>query len=231
MTQTIKAIETRYKGYRFRSRLEARWAVFFDALGVEYRYEPEGFEKPKGDGSVLRCLPDFYLPQSKTWVEVKGCLTIDSVVKLGEFLDYGCPLDGFSDSDVGIDHQLFRLKYTSGLLVLGDIPEPRHGLYLHPLITHRKGLFRRSAFFTTFGPAMATWDFLAGLEVASDQDLRPRYLDSPGEDVFADPERSLALFQPAPLFVPAKRAYRPVTAAYAAARSARFEFGECGATA
>jgi hypothetical protein len=28
----IKAIETSYKGYRFRSRLEARWAVFFDAL-------------------------------------------------------------------------------------------------------------------------------------------------------------------------------------------------------
>ena len=28
----IKAIETVYNGYRFRSRLEARWAVFFDAL-------------------------------------------------------------------------------------------------------------------------------------------------------------------------------------------------------
>ena len=31
----IKAIETVYKGYRFRSRLEARWAVFFDACGVK----------------------------------------------------------------------------------------------------------------------------------------------------------------------------------------------------
>lgn len=37
----IKPIETIYNGYRFRSRLEARWAVFFDALGVEYQYEPE----------------------------------------------------------------------------------------------------------------------------------------------------------------------------------------------
>ena len=36
----IKPIETIYKGYRFRSRLEARWAVFFDALGIEYEYEP-----------------------------------------------------------------------------------------------------------------------------------------------------------------------------------------------
>lgn len=41
---TIKAIETQYKGYRFRSRLEARWAVFFDVLGIQWEYEPEGFD-------------------------------------------------------------------------------------------------------------------------------------------------------------------------------------------
>lgn len=44
MTTIIRAIETKYKGYRFRSRLEARWAVFFDALGVQWEYEPEGFD-------------------------------------------------------------------------------------------------------------------------------------------------------------------------------------------
>lgn len=51
----IKPIETEYNGYRFRSRLEARWAVFFDALGVRYEYEPEGFELPSGK----LYLPDF----------------------------------------------------------------------------------------------------------------------------------------------------------------------------
>ena len=51
----IRSIETEYNGYRFRSRLEARWAVFFDALGVDYEYEPEGFELPSGK----RYLPDF----------------------------------------------------------------------------------------------------------------------------------------------------------------------------
>ena len=40
----IKPIETVYNGYRFRSRLEARWAVFFRAVGIEYQYEPEGFD-------------------------------------------------------------------------------------------------------------------------------------------------------------------------------------------
>ena len=52
---SIKPIETVYNGYRFRSRLEARWAVFFDALKVNYEYEPEGFELPSGN----YYLPDF----------------------------------------------------------------------------------------------------------------------------------------------------------------------------
>lgn len=36
------ALTTRYAGCRFRSRLEARWAVFFDHLGIEWEYEPQG---------------------------------------------------------------------------------------------------------------------------------------------------------------------------------------------
>lgn len=62
----IKAIETVYNGYRFRSRLEARWAVFFDALGIPYEYEKEGFVLPSG-----RYLPDFYLPEHRCWIEIK----------------------------------------------------------------------------------------------------------------------------------------------------------------
>lgn len=62
----IKAIETVYNGYKFRSRLEARWAVFFDTLGIEYQYELEGFDL---DG--LWYLPDFYLPRVQMWAEVK----------------------------------------------------------------------------------------------------------------------------------------------------------------
>lgn len=79
----IKAIETRYKGYRFRSRAEARWAVFFDTLGLKYVYEPEGFELPCG-----RYLPDFLLPEIDYWFEVKGQKpTPDEVVKCGFLYD------------------------------------------------------------------------------------------------------------------------------------------------
>lgn len=40
----MKAITTIYKGRRFRSRLEARWAIFFDAIDIGWEYETEGFE-------------------------------------------------------------------------------------------------------------------------------------------------------------------------------------------
>ena len=66
----IKAIDTSYKGFLFRSRLEARWAVFFDALGLDWEYEPEGFELPDG----TRYLPDFCVqtPQGNPiWYEIK----------------------------------------------------------------------------------------------------------------------------------------------------------------
>jgi hypothetical protein len=68
MTVGIKAIETQYKGYRFRSRLEARWAVFFDALAVRWEYEKEGFDL--GEAGVY--LPDFWMPDLGVWVEIKG---------------------------------------------------------------------------------------------------------------------------------------------------------------
>jgi hypothetical protein len=69
-------IETFYKGYRFRSRLEARWAIFFDALGMVYQYEPEGYRLSNG----AMYLPDFlvtkegrrgYGEEHTFWAEVK----------------------------------------------------------------------------------------------------------------------------------------------------------------
>lgn len=36
----LQAIPTRYRGTQFRSRLEARWAAFFDLVGWSWNYEP-----------------------------------------------------------------------------------------------------------------------------------------------------------------------------------------------
>ncbi len=65
----MKAIETVYKGFRFRSRLEARWAIFYDAIKIKWEYEKEGFKF----GKILY-LPDFWLPEINGggWIEIKG---------------------------------------------------------------------------------------------------------------------------------------------------------------
>jgi len=64
----IKPIETRYNGYKFRSRLEARWAVFFDAVGIQYEYEKEGYDL----GTLGYYLPDFWIPRNECFIEIKG---------------------------------------------------------------------------------------------------------------------------------------------------------------
>ncbi len=81
----IKPIETKYKGYLFRSRAEARWAMFFDLMKIPYAYEPEGLLLPNG----IRYLPDFYLPDCDTWFEVKGVMDDTSIQKISALLKYG----------------------------------------------------------------------------------------------------------------------------------------------
>jgi len=82
MKQEIQSKETIYNGYRFRSRLEARWAVFFDALGIKYHYEYQDFMLPSG-----RYLPDFFLPdfEGGCYCEVKPSFdqtSIDRCIEL-----------------------------------------------------------------------------------------------------------------------------------------------------
>ena len=119
----IKAIETVYNGYRFRSRLEARWAVFFDSVGIKYLYEPEGFEIETPDG-VTRYLPDFYFPGLGVFGEVKGgvCSNADKE-KIYWSAEGGGPC-------------------MSGILLLGEIPKQNQAFqYLFTLIYWYKGVW------------------------------------------------------------------------------------------
>jgi hypothetical protein len=63
------SIPTEYKGIQMRSKLEAKWAKWFDDNGIRWIYEPEGFQK---DG--IKYLPDFALPDLKIIFEVKGVM-------------------------------------------------------------------------------------------------------------------------------------------------------------
>ena len=57
MRADVASIGVEYDGIRFRSQAEARWAVFFNTVGLKYEYE-KGYEL---DG--FRCFSDFWLPE------------------------------------------------------------------------------------------------------------------------------------------------------------------------
>lgn len=76
-TYDVKPIPTVYKGISFKSRLEARWAVFFDALAIKWFYEYEGYQLPSG-----WYVPDFWLPEFRMWVEIKPNEPTSQEVKL-----------------------------------------------------------------------------------------------------------------------------------------------------
>jgi len=71
MLNEIKAKPTNYKNVLFRSRLEAKWAIFFDELGIKWEYEPEYGDVEFG-GFLIQYKPDFYLPDYDLWIEVKA---------------------------------------------------------------------------------------------------------------------------------------------------------------
>jgi hypothetical protein len=73
---SIKPIPTIYNSILFRSRLEAKWACFFDYLGWEYDYEPFDLFGTIDDGNnnnvEHRWTPDFILKgKENILVEVK----------------------------------------------------------------------------------------------------------------------------------------------------------------
>lgn len=128
---TITPIETVYNGYRFRSRLEARWAVFFDSLGVKYEYEPEGFNIP-GVGNYL---PDFrvmcYAKRGHDcepfplYVEVKGHMDEISAKKIKAFSIFRNTIWEWCDERTMAEYKAWYVKaakYGRPLLIVGDIP-------------------------------------------------------------------------------------------------------------
>lgn len=74
----MQAIETVYKGYRFRSRTEARWKILLDEAGISNVYEPEGYKL--SDGTLY--LPDFYLKDQDTFLECKGIMSKEDEHKI-----------------------------------------------------------------------------------------------------------------------------------------------------
>ncbi len=75
MKYSITPRETEYNGILFRSRLEAKWACFFDLVGWEWQYEPSEINGYNPD-FIIRAKSDNY-KTSTIIVEVKPSIYLD----------------------------------------------------------------------------------------------------------------------------------------------------------
>lgn len=78
----FNAIATTYRDFEFRSRLEAKWAAFFDLCGWKWSYEPI---------DLGGWIPDFALGERPTLVEIKPFFRIDQYTEAMEKIERsGC---------------------------------------------------------------------------------------------------------------------------------------------
>lgn len=203
----IAPIETRYAGHRFRSRLEARWAVFFDQMGIRWEYEPDCY-RIAGKGY----LPDFWLPDLAVWVEVKGVLDEPTLMHLVQAASpHGLPAAPTGDRwEPGL--------VTGRIILLGAIPKAAPAAWLHTRLDVINGqVAGRKAHFLTWGDD--------GGRATPLGDGWPLF-DAAGYPIYSsDENRALILAGQRSCIL---RSDFRVEAAYRAARMARFEHGESG---
>lgn len=128
----MKAIETTYNGYKFRSRLEARWAVFFDTAGIRYLYEDEGYIL-QPDINPTPYLPDFYFPDYGAYGEVKGDYSLLDWGLLTDAVEWGNGLPGIYQSDEAKNGKV------PVLILLGQIPQVKTSIPIHFMVYHNEG--------------------------------------------------------------------------------------------
>lgn len=203
----IQAIETRYAGCHFRSRLEARWAVFLDELNIKWEYEPQGLmvsHRMTGDEGKFSYLPDFWLPKQDLILEVKGSLTgLQAVQILDTAAFVSSPRGGCGGgSDFVLLGPIPRVQYSSLFETGGHLPWLLH---MH------KGDLLASTWPTGTDPC-------GGHLIGNDCN---------GREQFAGREDRLAeiLLDGSPV----NRMPPRLSDALTAARSARFEHGQNGA--
>lgn len=119
-------------GIVLRSGWEANCARIFTSYGIKFEFESELFKFPivRGTKSYL---PDFYLPKTKEYVEVKGYFDDKSRIKIKRFRKY------YPDKQL--------------LLIIGDSKNSRSiadslevPYLLYPKIAHH------------FGPLISNWE-------------------------------------------------------------------------
>ena len=102
-----QAQKTTYNGIEFRSKLEAKTAQALDNLGIEYEYEPQGYQLSNG----MWYRPDFWLPYAGEFIECKGVMKNEDMAKIVGLV---------KDTDAPV----VVISYNNSMLVSVDVDDP-----------------------------------------------------------------------------------------------------------
>jgi hypothetical protein len=163
VADNLKAIETEYRGCTFRSRLEARWAVFFDEMGWTWQYEHQGYEcgwrlynwhSEYDSSEKFYYLPDFFLPDLNTFVEVKAQMNDQ---QLDRFLNAAAHLSNYGENNPQV-------------LVLCDLRSTPHPdwTFIPKVLRFHKGDLGMKEHSAFMAPKRSTPDWWFGEWIASD---------------------------------------------------------------
>jgi hypothetical protein len=189
-----------YSGTLFRSRAEARWAIFFDLMGWDWDYEPCHYQL-----GTLNYLPDFYLPCTHTWVEVKGQTFLDaaSMGKVASAAAGPHPIP-VRDAPYGP---------AAAVVLVGPLPEPTVGRPVHQVVLPAgpgvAGLHR------------AVWEANGNVGLVDDKPWMT--IPATGAKVTRRPRRERVELILAPAALPAGVFGRGLERAYALASTVRFD--------
>lgn len=205
--------------------------MFFDALGIAWEYEPQGFEIGWSERRWMY-LPDFWLPDLGLWVEVKGSETqIDYDLILAAVVPHqGLPLDpsGTPVPDPS--------RVGDRMLILGPVSRALTGMQWHCLLQFWKGdVFQEHV--TLHSNHESRWVLR---KMNHNERYNPDYESKFGDDSYGVCPGKAFLPLTATITAPIVDARhknivwdRPLPAvvqAYTAALSARFEHGQRGPT-
>ncbi|HYE98510.1 MAG TPA: hypothetical protein VEJ18_06335 [Planctomycetota bacterium] len=99
----MNAIPTVYAGVQFRSRLEARWAAYFDLWGVRWQYEPL---------DLNGYIPDFVIAEKeKEWFSIENFVRLFPVLSPDpQFRPVGSGVTAFRPALRGISQVIVEVK-------------------------------------------------------------------------------------------------------------------------
>lgn len=140
MKYDIKPIETYYSDVKFRSRLEASWAAFFDLMGWDWEYEPfelKGWfpdflisHKKHGDGELLVEVKPFDFKNEKYYTDCARKITHNYH---DEFLLVGAnPMAANTVEE-------FWKNSGIGLLICRDTEDPSRGDFIDVAVLNYNG--------------------------------------------------------------------------------------------